>query len=79
MTISKQKFEEIKKKYSLTIVSDYDVGGALMFVHDLLLAEADEIKKTAPYATRTINRCEEAAYLIYSLSSDVENDIFEDQ
>lgn len=45
MSLSKEKFDEIKKRYSTLLVLDTDVSEALNFVYDLLCAEADAIKE----------------------------------
>ena len=70
MYMSKEKFDEIKAKYSTTIVVDADVGEALAFVQDLLEAEAD--------ATASIGRLNEAAYEVFSISNEIDAGEFDD-
>ncbi len=73
MSISKEKFNEIKKRYSTLLILDTDPGEALNFVHDLLCAEADAIKESEPYATASIRRLEAAAYEVFGLVNEVDD------
>ena len=45
-------------------------------VSDILTAEADAIKEKEPYATASINRLEAAAYEVFSVCGDIENENF---
>ncbi len=76
MYITKEKFEEICKKYPTLIFSEGDAEDALNFVEDLLEAEADAIKAVEPEATASINRLNAAAYEVYDLCGDVGNEAF---
>ena len=78
MYITKEKFEELCKKYDSLLVVESDAVDALNFVHDLLAAEADAIKAVEPEATATIDRLNEAAYEVYNICGDVDNETFED-
>lgn len=62
MTLTKEKLEEIKRRYSSLILTDSDVEDAIDFVYDILTAEADAIKAEYPYATNSIKRLEDAAH-----------------
>ena len=76
MYISKEKFDEIKKRYSTLLILDGDPVDALNFVQDLLEAEADAIKEREPNATASINRLNEAAYEVYAICGDVDDEEF---
>ena len=41
-----------------------------------MTAEADAIKEKEPYATASINRLETAAYEVFSVCGDIENENF---
>lgn len=73
LSISKEKFNEIKQRYSSLLILDDEPVMALDFAHDLLCAEADAIKEKEPYATKTIDRLESAAYEVYEMAQEVEN------
>lgn len=73
MSISKEKFDEIKSRYSTLLILEADPIEALSFVHDLLCAEADAIKENEPYATVSIKRLESAAYEVFALGHEVED------
>lgn len=70
MSMSKEKFQEIKQRYNSLLMDD-DVSNALDFVHDLLCAEADAVKVSEPYATNTIKRLEAAAYEVFEIAQEV--------
>lgn len=76
MYITKEKFVEICKRYSTLLICDGDAVDALNFVRDLLEAEADAIKEHEPQATASIGRLNEAAYEVFSMSGDVDNEDF---
>ena len=78
MYITKEKFNEICKKYPTLILSEDDAVDALNFVEDLLLAEAEAIKTVEPDATAGIERLKQASYEVYDLCGDVMNEDFED-
>lgn len=70
MSMSKEKFQEIKQRYNSLLMDD-DVSNALDFVHDLLCAEVDAVKVSEPYATNTIKRLEAAAYEVFEIAQEV--------
>lgn len=70
MSMSKEKFQEIKQRYNSLLMDD-DISNALDFVHDLLCAEADAVKASEPYATNTIKRLEDAAYEVFEIAQEV--------
>lgn len=70
MSMSKEKFQEIKQRYNSLLMDD-DISNALDFVHDLLCAEADAVKASEPYATNTIKRLEAAAYEVFEIAQEV--------
>jgi uncharacterized Fe-S cluster-containing protein len=76
MYLRKEKFEELKEKYKNLLIVQSDVTNAMNFVYELLKAEADAIKVLEPYATSFINRTDEAAYAVFDLCGDIENEIF---
>lgn len=73
MSISKEKFDEVKSRYSTLLILEADPIEALNFVHDILCAEADAIKEKEPYATASIKRLESAAYEVFALGQEVED------
>lgn len=75
MTMTKEKFEEIKSKYPLLVIED-DAARAFEFVREVLEAEAEAIKIAEPYATSTISRLETAAREVYDIGADVEAEAF---
>ena len=77
-TISKEKFEEIRRAHDTVLFHTDDAIAALQFVHELLLAEVDAVKDKSPYAITTIKQLEQAAYQVFSLSSDIENENFDE-
>lgn len=76
MYISKEKFQEICQKHSTLLVLDSDATEALSFVQELLEAEADAIKAVEPEATNSIDRLNAAAYEVFSISGDMDNEVF---
>ena len=56
--MTKEKFNEIMKENCILAC---EVEDAIYFVRDLLESQADELKENEPYATRSIQRIEEAA------------------
>lgn len=76
MYLSKVKLEEIKSKYPTLILMDGDIADAFNMVSDILTAEADAIKENEPYATASISRLEAAAYEVFSVCGDIENENF---
>lgn len=78
MYMTKEKFDEIKKKYPTLLVMDGDVNEAFEFVWDVLVAEADALKEKCAYATRSIAEMESAAYQVNNMQNEVENEEFGD-
>lgn len=76
MYITKEKFNEIAKKYSSLLVVEGDVSEAFGFVQELLEAEADALKAVEPEATASIDRLNAAAYEIFDIQGDIENEEF---
>lgn len=80
MTMSKADYEQFLESAGGTTVLCYsDSVAALEFTFDLLCAEADALKKKAPYATRTISRLEDAAKEVYDLMQEVDNEEFSEE
>lgn len=75
--MSEEKFAEICRDYSTTILDDGDANNAFWFVYDLLLAEAEALKAKEPWATATIARLEAAAHEVFMMESDI-TDAFEE-
>ena len=61
MTI--KEFNELRKKYSIYD----DIDDVLDFVSELLHRRAREIEKSEPYATRTVDELDKAAYEVWDL------------
>ena len=76
MYITKEKFEEIREKYSTLLIVNSDVVDALNFVQELLEAEADAIKEREPDATAGIDRLNKAAYEVFDICGEVDNENF---
>ena len=62
--MTKEKFDQIVKEHNVTIVTGYDIENAIYFVADILRAEADLTEENEPYATRSIERYRQAAFVI---------------
>ena len=75
--MSEDKFRDICREYSTTILDDGDASNAFWFVHDLLLAEAEALKAKEPWATNAIDRLEKAAHEVFMMESDI-TDAFEE-
>lgn len=78
MYMTKEKFDEIKKKYPTLLVLDDDVGETLDFVQELLEAEADALKNKCGYATRSIAGMESAARQVFDVRREIDNGGFGD-
>lgn len=79
MYMTKEKFDEIKKKYPTLLVLDDDVGEALDFVQELLEAEVDALKNKCGYATRSIAEMESAARQVFDVQREIDNGDFGDR
>ena len=51
--MTRAELKNIMRRYTIL---DCEVENAIEFVRDLLEAQAEELEKNEPYATRTINR-----------------------
>lgn len=60
----REKFESILEDHG---IYGEDVEQILSAVHDMLVFVADEIQKEEPYATKTIEKYNSAAYEVFSL------------
>ena len=78
MTLSKDAYEKIVKKYPVLLVMEDDPAEAFDFVHDVLCAEADAIREKEPHATHIIEDLETAAYKVWDVGADVENEYFDE-
>lgn len=80
MTMSKADYEQLLESAGGTVILTFDDSvSALEFTFDVLCAEADALKKKAPYAIRTISRLEDAAKEVYDLLRDVDNEEFSEE
>ena len=78
MYLTKEMLNSIVQKYNITFLTDDDVVNAFNFVHDVLVAEADAIKDKEPTATASISRLESAAYEVFSVGGEIENEEFDE-
>lgn len=78
MCMTKQKFDEIKKKYTTLLVLDGDVSEAFEFVWDMLAAEADAMKEKCAYATRSIAEMENAVRQVFDMRREIDKGYFGD-
>ena len=76
MYITREKFEEICKKYHGLLLIERDIEDAFSFVQELLEAEADATKELEPQAFRSIDRLNAAAYEVFNLGNEIENEEF---
>lgn len=72
--MTREQFKEIMRRHCIV---DCEVEDVIYFIQDLLEFQADELKENEPYATRSINRLEEAAREVYGLLDYLE-DVMED-
>ena len=78
MYLTKEKLNSIIQQYNITFITEDDVVNAFNFVHDVLVAEADAIKGKEPSATASISRLEAAAYEVFSIGGEIDNDNFDE-
>lgn len=78
MYMTKDKFDEIKRKHNTLLIMDDDTSEALEFVQELLAAEADALKEKCAYATRSIKEMESAAHEVFSMIQEIEDEQFGD-
>ena len=72
--MTKQELNNIMKRNAIV---PCEIDDVIAFVAELLEYQADETKKNEPYATRTIQDIEVAAYLVWNLQdyiSELEED-----
>lgn len=62
--MTKEQLKEIMRK---NCIVGCEVEDVIYFVQDLLEFQADETKEKYPYATRSIERLEAAAYEVWNL------------
>ena len=62
--MERTELKELMKKHCIV---ECELDDVCEFVSDLLYFRAKELEKTEPYATRTIQKYEEAAYEAYDL------------
>lgn len=62
--MTKEQFKEIMNKHCIV---GCEVEDVIYFVQDLLEFHADELKANEPYATRSIDRLEDAAREVWNL------------
>ena len=79
MVMSKQTYDEIVSRYASLLLTEDDAVDALDFAHDLLNAEADALKEKCPYATRTIDDLEAAAFRLSCTASEIGNEEFSEE
>lgn len=72
MNISKEELTRIVRNSGICF--DYeDIAKAMLVAHEVLCAEADATKEKEPYATRSIEELEKAAYLVFQLYQKMED------
>lgn len=76
MYLTKEAFEKLVAEYPHLLLLDSDPKQALDFAYDLLCAEADALRENEPTAITTIRNLEAAAYEVFSLCNEVENEEF---
>ena len=62
--MTREQFKKIMKEHCIV---DCEVEDVIYFIQDLLEFQANEIKENEPYATRAIERMENAAREVYDL------------
>ena len=76
MELTKSKFDEIYEKYKFWIDNP---EMAFDFVHDVLAAEADFINEEKPQWYAYARKLDQAAYEVFSMSSQISNECFDGQ
>ena len=78
--MKKEVLMRIVRDHNLTIIDGHDIENAIGFVAELLMAEADYIESSEPYATNTIERYRQAAFTVeHELDMDELIDMFEEE
>ena len=62
--MTREQFKEIMRRHCIV---DCEVEDVIYFIQDLLEFQADETKENEPYATKSIQRIEDAAREVYDL------------
>ena len=75
MYMTKEKFDEIKRKHNTLLIMDDDTSEAFEFVQEL---QADALKEKCAYATRSIKEMENAAHEVFSMLQEIEDEQFGD-
>lgn len=75
MIMSRKQFDELLSRYDM---SDADAENAFDFVHDVLALEEDLTEQNAPEAFNTINRLNNAAYVVFETCGDVSGERFDE-
>lgn len=78
MYMTKEKFDEIRRKHSTLLILDDDVDETLEFVQELLEAEADALKEKCAYATKSIAEVESAVHQVFDMRREIDNECFGD-
>mgnify|MGYP001132233471 FL=1 len=78
MYMTKEKFDEIKRKHSTLLILDDDADETLEFVQELLEAEADALKEKCAYATKSIAEVENAVHQVFDMRREIDNECFGD-
>lgn len=76
MYLSREKFDEIKKRHDTFILTEDDAEEALRFAWEVMIAEIDALKEKEPYATTSIDRMERSAYEFHELLCSIEAEEF---
>lgn len=76
MNLTKEQFQKIVRRFDTLLVIPSDVRQAFEFIQEVLEAEADAIKATEPYATKSIDQLEQAAYAVHELRREMEEEDF---
>jgi hypothetical protein len=69
--MTKVQLKEIMNRH---LIVDCEIEDVIYFVQDLLDFQAEEIKKTEPYATSSIRRLEESALEVGDLLEYLQNE-----
>lgn len=78
MYMTKEKFDEIKRKHSTLLILDDDADETLEFVQELLEAEADALKEKCAYATKSIAEAESAVHQVFDMRREIDSECFGD-
>ena len=76
LCLKEENLNVITSKYPTLIMDLQDIQDAFNFVHEVLTAEADALKKYEPTATATIARLEKAAYEVFDIGGQIDREEF---